>query len=329
MTQKKQIWEELFGSKVEFKKFFGSISELIVFILYLLIYSLCWRASFSPFHLNEYMEMALSPSLPPLALPTTSLPLLSPRASVCFCMAPGCLEAVCICMGEMVDRDGIWHAGTRSKRSIWSHKNRRGPFSHPYKTPADSQPCQPTTPPSSPRLGSPSPPPAPPPPHPPPYSHPPPSLSDFAITPCDKQRPRLAHKAGVLCIMLTIKDSISSLILFTSPAVARPASASINIAGRGWVTQMRTCICWSKESRITAKSVYERSRKTKQIKKKKKFEHEVSASWQVVKVHFIQMTLSATFSQHTCIEIKTRVRLYILKKTGKLKKKTEQHLFKF
>lgn len=33
--------------------------------------------------------------------------------------------------------------------------------------------------------------------------------------------------------MLTIKDSISSLILFTSPAVARPASGSINIAGRG------------------------------------------------------------------------------------------------
>lgn len=129
--------------------------------------------------------------------------------------------------------------------------------------PTDSQPCQPTTPPSSPRLGPPSPPPnTPPPPH---YSHPPPSLSDFAITPCDKQRPRLAHKAGVLCIMLTIKDSISSLILFTSPAVARPASASINIAGRGWVTQMRTCICWSKESRITAKSVYEQSRKTKQI----------------------------------------------------------------
>lgn len=70
--------------------------------------------------------------------------------------------------------------------------------------------------------------------NPPPHRrHPPPSLSDFAITPCDKQRPRLAHKAGVLCIMLTIKDSISSLILFTSPAVARPASGSINIAGRG------------------------------------------------------------------------------------------------
>lgn len=60
-----------------------------------------------------------------------------------FCMVPGCLEAVCICMGETVDRDGIWHAGTRSKRSIWSHKNRRKPSSHPYKTPTDSQLCQP------------------------------------------------------------------------------------------------------------------------------------------------------------------------------------------
>ncbi len=61
----------------------------------------------------------------------------------CICMVPGCLEAVCICMGETVDRDGIWHAGTRSKRSIWSHKNRRKPSSHPYKTPTDSQLCQP------------------------------------------------------------------------------------------------------------------------------------------------------------------------------------------
>lgn len=56
-----------------------------------------------------------------------------------FCMVAGCLEAVCICMGETVDRDGIWHAGTRSKRSIWSHKNRRKPSSHPYKTPTDSR----------------------------------------------------------------------------------------------------------------------------------------------------------------------------------------------
>lgn len=223
----------------------GSISELVVFnnlCICLFIYSLCWQTCCSPFHFKKCMEIAPPPNL-------TLLP--SPSASVCFCMAPGCLE----------DRDGIWHAGTRSKRSIWSHKNRRGSSSHPYKTPTDSQPCQPTTPPSSPRLGSPSPPLQ------PPHYHPPPSLSDFAITPCDKQWPRLAHKAGVLCIMLTIKDSISSLILFTSPAVARPASGSINIAGRAWVTQMRTCICWSKESRITAKLVYERSKKTKQIKK--------------------------------------------------------------
>lgn len=39
---------------------------------------------------------------------------------------------------------------------------------------------------------------------------------------------RLAHKAGVLCIMFTIKDSISSLILFTSPTTARATSSSIN-----------------------------------------------------------------------------------------------------
>lgn len=50
----------------------------------------------------------------------------------------GCLAAVWICMGETVDCDGIWHSGTRSKRSIWSHKNRRKPSSHPYKTPSDS-----------------------------------------------------------------------------------------------------------------------------------------------------------------------------------------------
>lgn len=43
---------------------------------------------------------------------------------------------------------------------------------------------------------------------------------------------RLAHKAGVLCIMLTIKDSISSLILFTSPAVARATSTSVTTAER-------------------------------------------------------------------------------------------------
>lgn len=65
------------------------------------------------------------------------------------------------------------------------------------------------------------------------HPHPPPSLSDFAITPRDKQRPRLAHKAGVLCIMLTIKDSISSLILFTSPAVARPGEPFYKYCGAG------------------------------------------------------------------------------------------------
>ena len=43
---------------------------------------------------------------------------------------------------------------------------------------------------------------------------------------------RLAHKAGVLCIMLTIKDSISSLILFTSPMVAWVTSCSINTVER-------------------------------------------------------------------------------------------------
>lgn len=46
-------------------------------------------------------------------------------------------------------------------------------------------------------------------------------------------RARLAHKAGVLCIMLTIKDSISSLILFTSPTSAQATGRSINTAGRG------------------------------------------------------------------------------------------------
>lgn len=132
----------------------------------------------SPFHLNEHtcMHKTHSASLPLSPLPPTL---------VCFCMVPGCLEAVRICMGEMVDRDGIWHAGIRSKRSIWSHKNRREPSSHPYKTPTDSQLCQPWllhllfssvsgsrfSPPSQhaacPRQG----------------------LPDFAITPRDKQRP--------------------------------------------------------------------------------------------------------------------------------------------
>lgn len=141
----------------------------------------------SPFHLNEHtcMHKTHSASLSSTSFfLSTSLPSTS-YFGMFLHVVPGCLEAVCICMGEMVDRDGIWHAGTRSKRSIWSHKNRREPSSHPYKTPTDSQLCQPWllhllfssvsrsrfSPPSQhaacPRQG----------------------LPDFAITPRDKQRP--------------------------------------------------------------------------------------------------------------------------------------------
>lgn len=107
-------WNELFNFKVRWKK-----KNWPFWINCLFIYSLCWLTSFRLFRLNKCMEIA--PPFPPSL--SASPPTSHPPALVCFCMAPGCLEAVCICMGEMVDRDGIWHAGTRSKRSIWSHKN--------------------------------------------------------------------------------------------------------------------------------------------------------------------------------------------------------------
>lgn len=170
--------------------------------------------------------------------PSPSLSLLCLPPSVCFCMVPACLEAICICMGETMDRDGIWHAGTRSKHSISSSKNRCKPSSHPYKKPHWL--CQP-------RL-----------------------LHLFSfyfgflfslaffflfcfvfVIFCLRPRmptsrparltlwlrlwwtmARLLYKAGVLFIMLTIKDSISSLILFTAALAARATSCSINTAGR-------------------------------------------------------------------------------------------------
>lgn len=104
-------------------KFFGSIYELIVFFT---LADFCLLFTWMSAHVCSKLTQ-------PLSLHPPSSPL--PPTLGCFCMVPGCLEAVCICMGEMVDRDGIWHAGTRSKRSIWSHKNRREPSSHPYKNP--------------------------------------------------------------------------------------------------------------------------------------------------------------------------------------------------
>lgn len=75
---------------------------------------------------------------------------------------------------------------------------------------------------------------------------------------------RLAHKAGVLCIMLTIKDSISSLILFTSLTVARAMAGPFykyrGEEGKGKEMQMQTYICWS--NKVSAKSVDENERKT-------------------------------------------------------------------
>lgn len=95
-------------------------------------------------HTHRQNHTCMHKHIPSISLsfsPSLLSPL--PPTLAVFSMVPGCLEAVCICMGETVDRDGIWHAGTRSKRSIWSHENRREPSSHPYKTPTDSQLCQP------------------------------------------------------------------------------------------------------------------------------------------------------------------------------------------
>ena len=78
---------------------------------------------------------------------------------------------------------------------------------------------------------------------------------------------RLAHKAGVLCIMFTIKDSISSLILFTSPTVAWATSCFYKYRGegrKGKEIQMQTYICWS--NKFSAKSVDEDERKTEMFK---------------------------------------------------------------
>lgn len=56
--------------------------------------------------------------------------------------------------------------------------------------------------------------------------------------------------------MLTIKDSISSLILFTSPTVARLMFYKYTgeEGKKGQEMQMQTYICWSTESQISAKS---------------------------------------------------------------------------
>lgn len=127
-------------------KFFGSIYELIGFFFTLAVFSFSLTSIF-PFLLHMHNDTCIHKITQPLSLTSLSLFLSASLPSTSyfgvFCMVPGCLEAVCICMGETVDRDGIWHVGTRSKRSIWSHKNRRKPSSHPYKTPTDSRLCQP------------------------------------------------------------------------------------------------------------------------------------------------------------------------------------------
>lgn len=110
------------------------------------------------------------------------------------------------------------HAYAWARRWIVMESNTRGrdqsapsdpiktdanPPSHPYKSPTDSQLCQPPLPiPSS------------------PSACPRQGLPDFAIRPRDKHRGCLVHKAAAWCFMLTLTDSVSSLVLVSSPREA-------------------------------------------------------------------------------------------------------------